>query len=114
MPAMDNGGMGEVCGLRIRQRREELRLTQTALAARVPVAQATVAGWESGKHTPRGVDRAAVARALDVPEQSLFPAEHPLVSAARQAVRASSVPLLRSALAVLAREVARIDGAEAC
>jgi transcriptional regulator with XRE-family HTH domain len=50
-------------GLRIKKRRQVLRLTQADLAARLGVAKSTVANWETGKHYP--------ARYLGVIEEAL-------------------------------------------
>ena len=40
-------------GTRIARRRQELRLTQSGLAARLGVNRASVANWEAGKHYPQ-------------------------------------------------------------
>jgi transcriptional regulator with XRE-family HTH domain len=62
-------------GTRIRRRRRELLLTQGELAARVGVAQVTVAHWENGRTLAALANRAALAAALDTPIPELFAGE---------------------------------------
>jgi len=40
-------------GMRIARRRQQLRLTQEELAARLGVSKSTVANWERNKHFPK-------------------------------------------------------------
>lgn len=50
----------------LRQRREELGLTQEELASRLSVATTTYRGWELGHFTPRVGHRPRIARVLEV------------------------------------------------
>lgn len=45
----------------LRQRRQELGLTQESLAEKLKVSQGAIARWESGKHQMRTMTRIAIA-----------------------------------------------------
>ncbi|GAA4880018.1 helix-turn-helix transcriptional regulator [Ferrimonas pelagia] len=51
-------------GTRIRQRRQELNLTQAALAKVVGVSRVSVTQWESGETSPKGSNLVAVSAKL--------------------------------------------------
>ena len=51
---------------RLKSRRKELGLSQTALAASCGVSQPTIANWERGGHTPRQAALTTIAHELDV------------------------------------------------
>ncbi len=51
---------------RLKSRRKELGLSQTALAASCGVSQPTIANWERGGHTPRQAALTAIALELKV------------------------------------------------
>lgn len=53
-------------GERIRRAREESRLTQDELAARVGTTRQVVIGWEKGRHDPRPASRAKIVVATGV------------------------------------------------
>lgn len=57
----------------VRQRRQELGLSQTKLACLVNLAEPTLSDLELGKRYPWPKVRAALARALGVTEEELFP-----------------------------------------
>jgi ribosome-binding protein aMBF1 (putative translation factor) len=48
----------------LRQRREELGLSQTALAAKIKSKHSNVSQWENGKHCPNPTTRTKLATAL--------------------------------------------------
>ncbi len=50
---------------RIRQKRQELGLTQQALADKAGVNRVTVTGWEKGDYQPNGVNLQQLAEALE-------------------------------------------------
>lgn len=95
---------------RLRQERARRALTQSALAAELGVSQATYAGWETGRATPRAEHHAALASFLDlagatveamcnaafVVEYAEWPPFGQLVGARRQALRLSRVELADS------------------
>ena len=58
---------------RIRERREELRLSQTKLACLIGMAGSTLSNLELGKWKPWPKARRDIAKALDVLEEELFP-----------------------------------------
>jgi transcriptional regulator with XRE-family HTH domain len=57
----------------IRQRRQELGLSQTRLACMLGIAESTLSDVELGKRQPWPKVRKALARTLNVPERQLFP-----------------------------------------
>lgn len=59
-------------GERVRKRREELGLTQAALADRMGCYQPDVSRLESGQQTPRVDTMQRVADALDIPTTYFF------------------------------------------
>lgn len=59
-------------GNRIRQRREELRLTQQALADRVGVKQQVVGRWETEESNPKLIHIVGLVHALGVSANWLF------------------------------------------
>lgn len=61
--------------MRLRQIREERKLSQQALARRAGVAQSTVSEIESGKESPRVKVLAKLAAALGVPVSTLLDEE---------------------------------------
>ena len=56
--------MIERINLKIRERRQELGMTQLQLGRKMNVSQAVVANWESGVFLPKTRDLPALARAL--------------------------------------------------
>jgi len=58
---------------RIKERREELGLSQTRLACLVGMAGSTLSNLELGKWKPWPKARHDLAKALGVPETELFP-----------------------------------------
>ena len=48
----------------LRQRREELGLSQTALAAKIKSKHSNVSQWETGKYCPNPTTRCKLAKAL--------------------------------------------------
>lgn len=103
---------------RLREERHALGLTQAAVAVRLGVAQATYAGWETGRSTPGPQHTAVVANLLamtadeveslgDAPfvvEHAEWPAFGQLVGARRQALRLTRADLA-DALGVSPRAV---------
>lgn len=65
----------KVWGLRVRERRQDLRLTQRQLAGLVepPTTQGTIHKIETGEITPRDSLKRGLARALSCPPEVLFP-----------------------------------------
>ena len=61
---------------RIKQRRQELGLSQDALAKACLVGQSTVANWERGGHTPRQATLYKIAEALQTEEVWLLSGEY--------------------------------------
>ena len=59
----------------IRERRQGLGLSQTKLARKVEVAESTLSDLELGKRQAWPKVRKALAEALNVREQELFPEE---------------------------------------
>ncbi len=57
----------------IRERRQELSLSQTKLARTVEVPESTLSDLELGKRQPWPKVRKALAEALGTPEHELFP-----------------------------------------
>lgn len=57
----------EMIGKRIRERRDELKLTQRQLADALPgkTESKDISRWENGRHLPHPATLAAVAKALD-------------------------------------------------
>lgn len=68
-------GPAQQAGERIRAVRVALGLTQAEFAEAVspPVAQATVARWESGDSTPRDHHKRSIAALAGRPARELFP-----------------------------------------
>lgn len=68
-----------VFGVRLRQARERLAITQEELAARAGLdefsASARISQYETGKHVPRYEIACRLAEALDVPEAFLYARE---------------------------------------
>ncbi|MER7043684.1 helix-turn-helix transcriptional regulator [Streptomyces jumonjinensis] len=62
-------------GHRVREVRRAANLTQSALATRMGVADATVAGWETGQSAPDGEKLPALAAVLQRGLDELFPRE---------------------------------------
>lgn len=62
---------------RIRRLREQARLTQEELAARVGVGQSAVQQWESGKSAPKRTRLAKVAKELHVTVEGLLDSTAP-------------------------------------
>lgn len=58
--------------IKVRERREELGLSQTELAQMAGVGQHTVSDMESGRHIPRVDVAILIARALMRPVEELF------------------------------------------
>ena len=69
-------------GTRVRERREQLAMTQRALAAASKVSQQMVSGVERGVLAPSDSTKWALAVALDVRPSELFPFPDDLVPAA--------------------------------
>lgn len=62
--------------LKIRERRNELGMTQTQLGEKMNVSQAVVANWETGLFLPKTRDLPALARALNFRSiDELYPEE---------------------------------------
>ena len=61
-----------VIGARIRDSREAKGWTQRQLAHRIDVAEAQISRWENGRALPQPQSLEAVARALEVPVESLL------------------------------------------
>lgn len=59
-------------GAKLREIRESLGLSGSALAARLGVSRATVSMWEIGQTTPRLPTQHAIAKTLGVPWVGLF------------------------------------------
>lgn len=59
-------------GRRIQTRRDELGLSQAALAERIGVHQATISAWELGRQLPRHNQMVRIAGALGVAATDLF------------------------------------------
>lgn len=57
---------------RIREKRQQLGLSQTKLACQIGMAESTLSNLELGKWKPWPKARADIARALAVPEEELF------------------------------------------
>lgn len=103
---------------RLREERAQRSLTQAALAAQLGVAQATYAGWETGRTTPSPEHFATLASLLGLAEAQIeaicsaplrvdyaeWPAFGQLVGARRQALRMTRTDLAE-ALGVSARAV---------
>lgn len=64
----------ETIGARLRARRTELELTQTAVASRIGTTQSYVAGIERGDRDPRWSTTVELARALEL-EPMFIPRE---------------------------------------
>lgn len=62
---------------RIKNRRQELGLSQESLATACNVRQSSVANWERGGHVPRAGKINIIAKALDIEEVWLVSGEHP-------------------------------------
>lgn len=91
----------------LREERAQRGLTQAALAAELSVAQATYAGWETGRATPSSEHLASVAALLGLSEAQIeamcsaplrvdyaqWPAFGQLVGARRQALRLTRADL---------------------
>ena len=60
---------------RIRERRNELGLSQTKLACQIGMAESTLSNLELGKWKPWPKARKDLAKALGVSETELFPDE---------------------------------------
>lgn len=60
---------------RVREHREEIPLSQEALARKAGVSLGTVSRIERGLFSPRLETASALARALGVSRESLFPEE---------------------------------------
>ena len=60
---------------RIRERRQELGLSQTKLACLVGMAEPTLSNLELGKWKPWPKARRDIAKALNTTEKELFPDE---------------------------------------
>jgi len=58
--------------VKVRERREELGLSQTELARLAGVGQHTVSDIETGRHIPRVDVAILISRALKVPVEALF------------------------------------------
>lgn len=67
--------MERVRAVDMRDLRENVGLTQAAVAAAVGCTVAAVAKWEKGKHRPLRM-RAALCRLYDVSEEELLSAMH--------------------------------------
>lgn len=69
--------MADGIGTRIARRRQQLRMTQEELAARLGVAKSTVANWETGKHFPLrhlgAVEQVLGIRLDEEPEPDVIP-----------------------------------------
>lgn len=65
-------------GARMRERRDELRMTQAELADALPgrVQGADVSRWENGKHRPRSDTLEHIAAALDTTMADLIAGPH--------------------------------------
>ena len=61
---------------RIKERRQELGLSQDALGKACQVGQSTVANWERGGHVPRQATLEKIAKALKTEEVWLLSGEH--------------------------------------
>ena len=61
---------------RIKERRQELALSQDRLAKACNVGQSTVANWERGGHIPRQATLKKIAKALKTEEVWLLSGEH--------------------------------------
>lgn len=59
---LEDGGFAQY----LKDQRKRLGLSQAELAARVSVSQQTIAGWEGGKASPRGVSAVRLASVLGV------------------------------------------------
>lgn len=59
-------------GSRIRQRREELKITQTRLAEMIGSTQRSISNWENGMQEPRAEALIKLAAALGVKIESLM------------------------------------------
>ena len=53
-------------GEQIKQRREELHLSQEELAERIGVSRQAVSKWESGRAAPRGTNRDELCKLLSI------------------------------------------------
>lgn len=59
-------------GRRIQARRDEMCLSQAALARQIGVHQATISAWELGRQLPRHNQMVRIAAALGVAPTDLF------------------------------------------
>jgi len=62
-------------GLRIRQARQHLKMTQEKLAEQLEVNRLTIVGYESGYRTPHATDLPRLAAVLHVPIEYFFKEE---------------------------------------
>ena len=62
-------------GEQIKQRREELHLSQEELAERISVSRQAVSKWESGQAVPRGTNRDELCKLLSIELNQPEPAE---------------------------------------
>ena len=68
-----NGDFYDAWTRNLRGRREELRLTQVAVATAVGVSQVCVSGWERGRSVPSDTAKIRLSEALGCSVQDLFP-----------------------------------------
>ncbi len=92
----------------IRQRREDLGLTQAQLAERLGVTQPAVSAWQRGKDFPK--DLLAVADALEVPHDKILAVVEAAARAndkVEQAIREQMLlgPDVRDALVMIYRQL---------
>lgn len=59
-------------GMRIKNRRKELRMTQKELGQKIGCAEITIRQYESGRNAPKIDTRIALAKALDISYAALF------------------------------------------
>lgn len=59
-------------GTRIRERREQLGMTQVQLEKKTGIDHSTICSWEKGRHEPTVFFAICVARALNTTVEELF------------------------------------------